>query len=281
MAASPRVCLELPHEGPELRILQLTDCHLSERPGGRLLGLDTDHSLRAVLDQVRRDGREPHLLLATGDLADDGSPAAYERLHAHLAGLCPRQYWLPGNHDDRGAMEALAGEGQLLPFELRAGNWQILLLDSQIPGEIGGELGKEELDHLRDALDAAAAAGLHSLVCLHHQPLPIGCAWLDEQRVRDGETLFGLLAAYSGVKALLWGHIHQEVDRRRGGLRLLAAPSTCVQFAPGSEDFRADDLPPGYRWLVLHPDGRLETEVSRVRGVKFEIDLRQRGYLKN
>nr|WP_277602584.1 3',5'-cyclic-AMP phosphodiesterase [Parahaliea mediterranea] len=271
--------MEIAHTGPVVRILQLTDCHLDGQPGGRLLGMDTDHSLRAVIDQARRDIGEADLVLATGDLADGGAPAAYSRLRGYLDALCPRQFWLPGNHDDRGAMAAQAGGAELLPFELRIGGWQILLLDSQIPGEIGGELGAEQLAMLDRALGEAASEGLHSLVCLHHQPVPIGCAWLDEQRVRDADQLFRVLEGRPGVRALLWGHIHQEVDRMRGDLRLLATPSTCVQFAPGSEDFQADDRPPGYRWLNLHADGRLETGVSRVRGVTFELNLHQRGYL--
>jgi Icc protein len=279
MTAPRHACVRLPHQGDVIRVLQITDSHLCARPGGCLLGMDTDHSLRAVLSQIRRDGHSPHLLLATGDLADDGSPAAYQRLFAYLGGLSTPQFWLPGNHDDRDAMVALPAAASLMPAEIRIGRWQIVLLDSQVPGEIGGELGAGQLALLEAALQAAAAEGLHSLICLHHQPVPIGCRWLDEQRVRDGADLFEVLARYPAAKAVLWGHIHQEVDRRQDHLRLLASPSTCIQFAPGSEDFQADDLPPGYRWLHLHADGRLETGVSRVRGVKFEFNLHQRGYL--
>jgi len=262
-----------------VRVVQLTDCHLGRNVGGCLLGMDTDHSVQAVVEQVRQDDFVPDLLLATGDLADEGSISAYQRLRGYLGALCSRQFWLPGNHDDRSAMQTLSGAAELMPTELRVGNWQILLLDSQIPGEIGGRLGVEQLRMADGALAEADREGLHSLVCLHHQPLAIGCEWLDEQKVIDGEQFFTILDRYPRVKAVLWGHIHQEVDRQHGARRLLASPSTCVQFAPGSQDFQADDLPPGYRWLELHSDGRLETGVSRVRGVTFELNLQQRGYL--
>ncbi len=267
------------HAGGVVRLLQLTDCHLLETPGGRLLGMDTDHSLAAVVRDVQGAEIQPDLLVVTGDLADDGSAAAYARLREACRPLCRHQFWLPGNHDDRAAMQALPDGETLLATELRIGAWQILMLDSQIPGEIGGHLGPDQLALLETGLEAAAAEGLYTLVCLHHPPLPIGCAWLDEQRVIDAEPLFSILERFPGARALSWGHIHQEVDRWRGDLRLLASPSTCVQFAPGSEDFRADDKPPGYRWLHLHPDGQLETEVRRVWGEKFHVNLNQRGYL--
>ncbi|GAB3284201.1 3',5'-cyclic-AMP phosphodiesterase [Parahaliea aestuarii] len=243
--------------------------------------MDTDHSMLAVIEQARRDGRRADLVVATGDLADGGAPAAYLRLQAALQAFCPRQFWLPGNHDDCAAMAAVPGSEELLCGDLRIGNWQILLLNSQIPGEIGGEIGADQLGALQRALQSAADDRLHTLVCLHHQPVPIGCDWLDEQRVADADALFAVVERFPGVKALLWGHVHQEVDRRRGDLRLLSSPSTCVQFAPGSEDFQADDQPPGYRWLELHEDGRLDTGVSRVQGVTFEVNLQQRGYLKH
>jgi Icc protein len=59
----------------------------------------------------------------------------------------------------------------------------------------------------------------------------------------------------------------------------MSTPSSCIQFAPGSECFKADDQPPGYRWLDLYSDGRIETAVSRVTGVTFEVDLDSSGYL--
>ncbi|MNE85163.1 3',5'-cyclic adenosine monophosphate phosphodiesterase CpdA [compost metagenome] len=51
-----------------------------------------------------------------------------------------------------------------------------------------------------------------------------------------------------------------------------------MQFAPQSADFCVDRLAPGYRWLRLLPDGTLETGVSRVTGIDFEIDYSVKGY---
>jgi Icc protein len=96
--------------------------------------------------------------------------------------------------------------------------------------------------------------------------------------LRNPDPLFAVLDRFTQVKALLWGHIHQEFDQLRNGVRLLASPSTCVQFAPGSEEFQVGNESPGYRWLRLYPDGRLETGVSRVTGIEFVIDYTIKGY---
>jgi len=267
------------HPGGVVRVVQLTDTHLCQQQGGTLLGMDTDHSLQAVLDLVKLERPVIDVLLGTGDLSDRGAPEAYQRLQAYFGQLTANSCWLPGNHDDRAAMAEATRAATRLYQEIRVAGWQILMLDSQVAGEVGGELGQAELSLLAEALDDAAAEGLYTLVCLHHHPVAIGCEWLDEQMVADADAFFAVLDRYPGVSGVLWGHVHQQIDRLRGGLALLASPSTCVQFAPGSVKFEADCSPPGYRWLDLHEDGTIETAVSRVHGVRFNIDLDCGGYL--
>ena len=60
------------------------------------------------------------------------------------------------------------------------------------------------------------------------------------------------------------GHVHQESDAVVSGVRMLTTPSTCIQFAPGSQDFALDDKQPGYRRIVLQPNGHIETQVIRI-----------------
>jgi Icc protein len=270
--------LSLPLKGDPVRVVQLTDTHLKAYAGGQLLGLDTDSSLQAVVDLVRDEYPEPDLLLGTGDLADAGAADAYRRLQGYFEQITTRHYWLPGNHDLRDVMIDVAGAGRL-PRELRIGNWQVLLLDSQLPGEVGGHLGGAELACLEATLAAGAAAQLHALICLHHQPVPIGCAWLDQQMVSDAPALFQVLARFPRVRGVLWGHVHQELQTQRAGLLLMCSPSTCVQFLPGQEDFAVDPQAPGFRWLELYADGRIDSGVSRVKDRSFSVDTESGGYL--
>ncbi len=51
-------------------MVQLTDTHLCKQHGGTLLGMDTDHSLQAVIDLVKAERPAIDLLLGTGDLSD-------------------------------------------------------------------------------------------------------------------------------------------------------------------------------------------------------------------
>jgi Icc protein len=262
-----------------VRLVQLTDAHLCETPGGTLLGMDTDQSLQLVIDLVKEERGQFDALLCTGDLSDHGAAAAYTRMIDYSRQLTDSSFWLPGNHDDRNAMSSALAGSSSMSSEVRIANWQILLLDSQVPGQVGGELGAQQLTLLEESLQRAAEGELNTLICLHHHPVEIGCAWLDEQIVADAGAFFDIVDSFDVVKGILWGHIHQEIDVQRAGVRLMSSPSTCVQFAPGSELFKADNLAPGYRWLNLYADGSIDSGVSRVEGVNFNVDLDSKGYL--
>ena len=271
--------LSVQPQSDTISLVQVTDCHLSQSRGGTLLEMDTDDSLGAVLQIVREERKALDLILATGDLSDHGAEGAYTRLAGYLDQFAVPHCWLPGNHDDRDAMErAFTGDSRLYS-EVSMGRWHIVMLDSQIPGEVGGRLGREQIALLEQALAHAREKEAHVLICLHHQPVPVGSDWLDKQQVSDADALFNLTDRYPEVKGILWGHVHQQVDFERNGVRLMASPSTCVQFAPDLEDFRVDDKAPGYRWLDLHQDGSIVTAVSRVRDVEFKVELDSGGYL--
>ena len=72
-------CTRLSAAGDTIRVLQITDTHLKADVGGTLLGIDTDHSLQAVIELVKNEYDTPDVLLVTGDLADSGARDAYRR----------------------------------------------------------------------------------------------------------------------------------------------------------------------------------------------------------
>lgn len=269
----------LAHHGESVKLIQLTDTHLCREAGGTLLGIDTDASLQAVIDLVKSEHSQQDLVLGTGDLSDNGSLPAYERVQSYFKQLDGEYIWLPGNHDDRKQMAEVVGDPARLCSEIHIGHWQLVALDSQIPGEVGGRLGEPELARLEIALTRGAENNLYSFICMHHQPVPVGCDWLDEQMVSDAGAFFDVLDRFPAVRGVLWGHVHQAVDIERNGVALMSSPSTCAQFAPDSREFRAQDIPPGYRWLELSSDGSISTGISRVAEGQFKVDLESGGYL--
>jgi len=238
--------------------------------------MNTADSLRRVVERVRFEQRRIDLILASGDLSQDGSPESYRRFAELTAPLDAPARWFAGNHDDAQAMRQACAGTERLEVVTDLGHWRLIALDSSIPGAVPGQLDAAQLELLEQALSEAGAR--HVLLSFHHHPLPVGSAWLDPIGLRNAEALFAVLDRYPNLRCILWGHVHQEIDVQRNGVRLLASPSTCVQFAPGSEEFQVSSEAPGYRWLRLHADGTLDTGVSRVRGIDFVVDYSIKGY---
>lgn len=244
-----------------LHLLQITDTHLFANPEGRLHGVNTRHTLQTVLAAARRRP-PPDLVLLTGDLVHDGSPAGYRALAAMLPQLAVPVACVAGNHDAYPGFRILADSGLRVGGTQALGNWRIVLLNTQMPGSEGGHLQARELRLLSEAL--AQSPEPHILVALHHHPLPMGSAWLDHIALDNADDFFAALDASDKVRGVIWGHVHQLHESQRRGVRLLGTPSSCIQFRPGSRDFAPDSRPPAMRWLTLHGDGGIDTRVEWV-----------------
>lgn len=265
-----------PQERP-LRVVQITDTHLCADPHAHLMGLNTQNSFLAVLECLRRDPKPVDLVLVTGDLVHDGSPAGYQRLGAALATLQVPVYCLPGNHDLPATLGVILNEGQVRTRpEAIHGGWAFVFLDSTRPDSDAGHLSEMELERLAGTLERHRNAP--TLVCLHHNPVPVGSRWMDTMAVDNGAALFALVDRHPQVRGVLWGHVHQVFEAERNGVRLLASPSTCVQFQPGCDAFALDAASPGYRWLELMAGGQISTGVERLDGYPLELDTQAGGY---
>ncbi|MEG1653089.1 MAG: 3',5'-cyclic-AMP phosphodiesterase [Hafnia sp.] len=264
--------------GAPVRILQITDTHLFAGEHETLLGVNTHRSYHAVLEAIHAEARPYDIVVATGDLAQDHSVAAYQHFANGIATLNKTCLWLPGNHDFQPAMvDTLANAGVNPAKHMLLGDyWQIVLLDSQVFGVPHGELSDYQLEWLERTLSLYPQR--HALILLHHHPLPSGCTWLDQHSLRNAHMLGEVLQHYPLAKTLLCGHIHQDLDLQWEGRRLLATPSTCIQFKPLCTNFTIDTLSPGWRYLDLHPDGTLTTELHRLDGTEFRPDLDSDGY---
>ena len=159
-----------------MQILQITDPHLYGSATGRLRGVETDTSLRMVLDDAFARVPDYSAVLVTGDLVQDDS-SGYLRFRSIFGNLTKPVLCIPGNHDEP---EAMRRELNGAPFQIcgahEADGWQFIMLDSYDPGHVGGRLTHNELARLDAAL---AESPKHAMVCLHHHPIAMGSRWLD------------------------------------------------------------------------------------------------------
>lgn len=227
---------------------------------GSLRGTNTRDSLEQVLAHYESGDWRAHRVIVTGDIIQDDSAEAYDNFRDLLLPLKLRTHCVPGNHDIRDLMRPVCCRP---PFSYCAyeefRDWLLVGLDSCIKGDPGGEVSQEELDRLSEIVTRSTAK--HVLVFLHHPPVPMGSKWLDSVGLRNGDEVLERLRMLGRIRGVLFGHVHQDYDDDYEGMRILATPSTCAQFKPGSEKFEVDDKPPAYRRVVLSSDGAVDSEL--------------------
>lgn len=238
-----------------LRIVQLSDCHLPGDRADSYRGRDSYAACEAVLGAVQ--AWAPDLVLATGDLSEDGSSVAYRWLAGQLRQLGKPVLAIPGNHDHAGRMSehfAQVATGAPLVYDCRG--WRMVMLDSAPAGLIAGRLDDGQLAQLEVAL---AESEMPKLVALHHQPVPVGSAWIDRYPLLEAERFWACLAGGRQVRSVCWGHVHQAFEQRVDGILALGAPSTVCNSLPGRPRFSWDGQAGACRWLELAPDGAIRT----------------------
>lgn len=241
-----------------VRLAHLSDLHLTGDPDAAVWGIDSVATLTSVVDAF--DAVDVAVL--TGDLADEGQPAAYRDVATLTRDLAPEVHAVPGNHDDPVAMrDALGVDGAVRSVPLGAA-WTLVLVSSKQPAADAGHLDDAVREALREQL--ARARG-HVAVALHHPPAGT-CAGPYCDMV-DGSGVVDLLAEAGNVRAVLSGHLHQRFRATRAGIEMLGAPSTVVQLehADDEEHFHPQSLPPAAHLLELEADGTIRVQLVQAR----------------
>lgn len=244
-------------------LVQLSDLHVFGDDQAELLGVNTRDSLKAVIELLKREMGRTDLIILSGDLSQDFSEKSYQFVADCLRPLNIPTVCLPGNHDNVEVMMKVYPQDFIsMNRHTLMGSWQIILLNSQKPGEVPGYLSAAELNFLEHCLKNHPS--YHALVVFHHQPVPVGSVWLDHLNLKNADEFWQLVSHYPQLKAVFFGHVHQEYHQPMKGILCCSPPSTCIQFKPGQEKFALDHVPPGFRIAKLHPDGRIDTKIVRI-----------------
>jgi Icc protein len=261
-----------------VRVVQITDTHLSANANKTLLGVNLQTSFNAVIDLIRQhEMNKVDLILVSGDLSHDGSVDSYQNLANALSSFHVPVYVVPGNHDDMATMlHTFPYQNVSKDRHIILKDWQIILLNSQVPGQVHGELSHQQLDFLIRSLELHPER--RAIIVFHHQPVPMGCEWLDKIGLLNADEFWEVVSQYSNVNTILFGHVHMESENKVNNMMCYSSPSTCIQFMRKQDFFGLEKLPQGYRWLDLYSDGRVETGVRRLDHYIGDFQVDAKGY---
>lgn len=254
-------------------IAQITDFHVDLQ--ARIDGTDVDTAaclLRAV-EHLNRFSPAPDLVVATGDLANRGTPEEYQRIKSMLSRLSMRYVVLPGNHDDRENMRAafsdhdyLPRSGTFLQYVLEQEPLRIIALDTLNPGFDGGLVCEQRCDWFEARLGEAPQAP--TLVFMHHPPTVLGIPNFDTMACARGEELGEIVARNPQVQGVACGHVHRPIAMAWNGAMLTVTPSVAFQYPldlSGAERLRPVIEPPACRLFQCSDAGVLTSHLSYIR----------------
>jgi 3',5'-cyclic-AMP phosphodiesterase len=212
-----------------LVIAQITDLHI--KPPGELAycKVDTAAALTSLIAHLKNLRPRPAVVVATGDLVDGPSEAAYAHLDRLLAPLDLPLAVIPGNHDNRDLVRRVfcgqqyaqpSGPANLL-LGLQA--LDLFLLDSSVPGQPQGHLDGATLSWLDVSL--AASADRPALVFLHHPPFVTGIVHMDRQNLQNARDLAAVVASHPRVRLIAAGHVHRAVATVFAGVAATICPA--------------------------------------------------------
>jgi 3',5'-cyclic-AMP phosphodiesterase len=266
-------------EAAPIKILQLSDLHLFAKIERSLAGIQTHATLAAVVEKMQHHCRKfiPDLLAVTGDISQDNTLESYQHAYKFLKDFpCPMTA-IPGNHENIDYFFSFFLKAMRAEKKIIFGNWQLLFLNSHLPGKVAGLLSASELDFLADSLQNSDDK--FTIIFIHHHVLPVGCRWLDNINLANSEEFLQIINAHQNIKAVVSGHVHQEHEQTRKGANFITTPSACFQFARNSEQFRLDTAMPGFRCFSLYADGKFDSEVIRIDDTtQFIPDLTVKSY---
>ena len=237
-------------------IAQITDLHIGFDPGNP--GEYNTLRLRSVIERLLSAPNRPDLLLMSGDLAEFGDAASYERLRA-VVSACPFPV-LPmvGNHDEREALLAAfpgtPSQGGFVHYGVGLPGLRLIVLDTLEPGRHGGAFCEARAEWL--AAQLAVAPDMPVLIAMHHPPLETGIAWLDGSEREPWMARFAeTIAGHAQIVGIVCGHMHRTIHAALGGVPVTVCSSTAptvgldlTPLDPRRPDGRAmitDELP-GY-----------------------------------
>ena len=187
----------MPHP---IRFLHLSDFHIGASHDHTVNGVNAERATRDLLAEASRRVPDPGFVLVTGDLSDDGEAVGHQRVRRMLG-----ETFSPGtpvfvglgNHDGRpgfraGYLGETSGDaGRPYFHAAMVGDLRIVVLDSSVPGEVGGAIDPQQLAWLDDLLRVPAPHG--TLVAVHHPPIRCPVAWLNETGLAGPDDLEAVL----------------------------------------------------------------------------------------
>lgn len=258
---------------PHCVIACISDTHFTGS-GRTKHGTDEATTMKFFLESLENEESAPtNLIVHCGDIVEDGSSAAYAAYLETLSACNIPFRYIPGNHDNLGAMKNLMEIPEAMSYPNLPGSFldytevvlgeRLIFLDGNhedIP-DPQGFISKEQLSWLEETIQNSEE---RISLFTHFPPFLIDDPWAAKNMVlHNGEKLRELLGKYNNRLALVaCGHHHRSMGVVEEGVfyQVTGSLSWQYQWSSGSDEG-------GPEPLIDHPGcySRIEYYTDHVR----------------
>lgn len=261
-------------------IAQISDVHIRDHLGmfGELV--DTSKTLEKAIKLLNALDPQPDVVLATGDLTDDGTKEQYSQFLEIIAPLNAPLLPLPGNHDDYS--EFINAFSSTLPDEIPKNHCsyvidnfpvRLIALDTSLPGQHDALFSEDHELWLSQVLEQEKDKP--TLIFTHFPPFETGINFMDISGLKSADRLEKIIRNNPQVKLVVAGHVHRPIQTSFASTMISVCPSTGNQLKLdlNPKNGSAVDEPPGFQ-LHIWKNDRFVTHTGIIWDGK-ELDMSQ------
>ena len=261
-------------------IAQISDIHIRDHLGmfGELV--DTSKTLEKAIKLLNALDPQPDVVLATGDLTDDGTKEQYSQFLEIIAPLNAPLLPLPGNHDDYS--EFINAFSSTLPDEIPKNHCsyvidnfpvRLIALDTSLPGQHDALFSEDHELWRSQVLEQEKDKP--TLIFTHFPPFETGINFMDISGLKSADRLEKIIRNNPQVKLVVAGHVHRPIQTSFASTMISVCPSTGNQLKLdlNPKNGSAVDEPPGFQ-LHIWKNDRFVTHTGIIWDGK-ELDMSQ------
>lgn len=246
-----------------MRIVQISDLHVG--------GVFRQESFDILVQEINNEIK-PDLIIVSGDLTDEGFIFQYEEAKRQIERLeCSEKIVFAGNHDYRHTgyilyEKCFPSSKQI--YEYEKGNVVIVVVETAIPDEDVGEVGKRQNIWLNETLkkynDSKDGKKIKKIVAMHHQLIAVPDTGMTSVvGITDaGNVLRTCLD--NGVDLVICGHRHRPWSWQVGDMQLASAgTASSWRFRGLFEN--------SYNIIEIKDNGTIEVDIKIVGGRRMPL----------
>lgn len=219
-----------------LKVVQITDMHLFADKAQQLQGHCTYQNLVETVDFLVAAKEEPHFILVTGDISQDGSEESYQLAREQFERLNAAVYWIHGNHDDESIVKPIfEPSSRLQPLRhFTTPSWDFIALNTCRRATDDGYLEASELASFWQNIEVAKSNHKNIAVVMHHHPYPVATPLVDACMLQQADDFLEQIKQHPEIKLMMCGHVHGDYQMAYGKQMIEACPATSFQWKKGT-----------------------------------------------